>query len=112
MSHGFDRLGRATGGGFYDYDDEPQLWSGLKVFERRRHGLSDEDIRDRLRYTQIRAALSATADEPGSGWGFADDGGQVSAFVARTGDAAVRERLAQLADRFGKRFVPAPPHKD
>ena len=55
MAHGFRRGGRAAGGGFYDYPAgaEPQLWSGLKVFERGAREVDDASLAERLR-TAIR----------------------------------------------------------
>jgi 3-hydroxyacyl-CoA dehydrogenase len=51
MAHGFRRTGRASGGGFYDYTGgaEPQLWSGLKVFERGAREVDDASLAERLR---------------------------------------------------------------
>ena len=51
MAHGFRRTGRASGGGFYDYTAgaEPQLWSGLKVFERGAREVDDTSLAERLR---------------------------------------------------------------
>jgi len=51
MAHGFRRTGRASGGGFYDYTTgaEPQLWSGLKVFERGAREIDDAKLAQRLR---------------------------------------------------------------
>ena len=51
MAHGFRRAGRSTGGGFYEYPAgaQPQLWSGLKVFERGAREVDDAAIAERLR---------------------------------------------------------------
>jgi len=51
MAHGFRRTGRASGGGFYDYaaSAEPQLWSGLKVFERGAREVDDASLAERLK---------------------------------------------------------------
>ena len=51
MAHGFRRTGRASGGGFYDYTTggEPQIWSGLKVFERGAREIDDATLAERLR---------------------------------------------------------------
>jgi len=50
MAHGFRRTGRASGGGFYDYtaSTEPQLWSGLKIFERGAREIDDAALAQRL----------------------------------------------------------------
>jgi hypothetical protein len=119
MAHGFSRMGRWSGRGFYDYEDgeAPELWPGLKVFERRRTALAPEDLRDRLLFAQALAALRAleegdvaSADEAdrGSllGWGFSERSGGVVAFIEKLGLQAFSERARKLAARYGPRFEP------
>ncbi|MGB7183454.1 MAG: 3-hydroxyacyl-CoA dehydrogenase NAD-binding domain-containing protein, partial [Burkholderiaceae bacterium] len=51
MAHGFNRLGREAGAGFYDYDyedDPPELWEGLSAFARGSHKADPGDCADRL----------------------------------------------------------------
>lgn len=68
MAHGLQRMGRADGGGFYEYDDaddeddERELWSGLKAFERRGVNLPEADIGDRLRFAPVVAWLHARTE--------------------------------------------------
>lgn len=119
MAHGFGRLGREAGRGFYDYEDgeEPELWSGLKVFERRRAAVPAEDLRDRLLYAQAVASLRclasgviASADDANRssilGAGFPQALGGTLAFVERIGQAAFDARARELAGRYGERFTP------
>lgn len=68
MAHGLQRMGRADGGGFYEYDDDEvdeggdrELWSGLKAFVRRGVALPMADIEDRLRFAPVLALLQAVA---------------------------------------------------
>jgi 3-hydroxyacyl-CoA dehydrogenase/enoyl-CoA hydratase/3-hydroxybutyryl-CoA epimerase len=113
MAHGFKRLGRAAGAGFYDYGSEPaSLWSGLKTFERRARQLPVEDIRDRL----VTAATLAALDTPPS----AEDAALTSVLgpsvpvnrndaaqlLSGTAGAAFASRARELAARFGARFEP------
>ena len=110
MAHGFKRMGKADGRGFYDYDfDPPQLWSGLKTFERRGKSLEIADISDRLLFS---AALSALPDH-----GTADlavrsilgsrmpaDAHQAKAWIDSIGAARFSSRCEALSERFGARF--------
>jgi 3-hydroxyacyl-CoA dehydrogenase/enoyl-CoA hydratase/3-hydroxybutyryl-CoA epimerase len=119
MAHGFRRMGRAFGSGFYDYPQgEPrQLWSGLKAFERRSRSIAPEDIRDRLLYIQaietVRClqegvvAGSAQANV-GSilGWGFPSYTGGTAQFADHVGVPAFVARARELASRYGTRFEP------
>jgi 3-hydroxyacyl-CoA dehydrogenase/enoyl-CoA hydratase/3-hydroxybutyryl-CoA epimerase len=114
MAHGFRRLGRSAGGGFYDYSsDPPQLWSGLKTFERRGRKLESVDVRDRLILAGAIAAIGASAGTtPGSvpavfGGRIPGDAAQARAMVAATGgEAAFVARANDLTARFGPRFQP------
>lgn len=119
MAHGFNRMGRAAGRGFYDYDDEdpPQLWSGLKVFERRRVAIPVADVRDRLVYAValaaadcLRRGVVASAEDAnlGSvlGVGLPAQSGGALAFIARTGRDSFAARASELAAKYGPRFSP------
>lgn len=122
MAHGFNRMGRAAGRGFYDYDDDhdaPTLWSGLKVFERRRISIPAEDIRDRLLLAQVLGAIdcleagvignASEADLASRlGAGFPQGSGGAMTFVERSGRAALAARARELAQRYGERFKPDP----
>ena len=123
MAHGFDRMGRTSGRGFYDYDadDEepgaPSLWSGLKVFERRRVSIDAADLRDRLLYVQllesIRCLQSKLVSSPGEADAMAvrdcafpaSRGGPLS-FADGIGLHEVLGRARALTKRYGERFAP------
>jgi 3-hydroxyacyl-CoA dehydrogenase / enoyl-CoA hydratase / 3-hydroxybutyryl-CoA epimerase len=116
MAHGYKRLGREHGAGFYDYPaNEPKrLWSGLKVFERGGKAIPGEDVRDRLLYAAaieglrrlddpatLRAEAVALAEVLGPGFPACDP----VAFVQSVGLREFAERAQQLAARYGDRFV-------
>ncbi len=118
MAHGFRRMGRDAGAGFYDYDDDGTraLWSGLKTFERRARSMPDEDVRDRLLFVQALEALrcfeegvvTSTEDADAAsvaGWGFPAATGGPLAFVKRMGTDRFAARAAELAERYGDRFA-------
>jgi 3-hydroxyacyl-CoA dehydrogenase/enoyl-CoA hydratase/3-hydroxybutyryl-CoA epimerase len=120
MAHGYKRLGRAAGAGFYDYPEgEPKaLWSGLKVFARGAKAQpSPEDIRDRLLYAQALETLrcmdegvleSVRDANIGAilGWGFPAWTGGTLQFINHVGIQRFTERAAELASRYGERFNP------
>jgi len=119
MAHGFKRMGRAYGGGFYDYpqDGEKSLWSGLEVFERGGRAIAFEDVKDRMLYAQAietvrclqEGVLTSTRDANiGSifGWGFPAYTGGTAQFVNHVGVQAFVDRSRELAQRYGERFTP------
>jgi 3-hydroxyacyl-CoA dehydrogenase/enoyl-CoA hydratase/3-hydroxybutyryl-CoA epimerase len=119
MAHGYKRMGRAYGGGFYDYpaDGPKELWPGLKNFERGRKRVPPEDVRDRLLYVQAietlrcmqEGVVASTRDaDIGSifGWGFPAYTGGTVQFVDHVGVARFVERSRELASRYGERFEP------
>jgi hypothetical protein len=96
MAHGYSRMGKAAGAGFYDYNETPpQLWSGLKTFERRNRGIPAQDITDRLTHAAMLAALS-TDDSTDSELIAASLGPKIAASAAQALDmlsAADRHRF-------------------
>jgi hypothetical protein len=113
MAHGYKRAGRAAGGGFYDYTSEPpELWSGLKTFERRSRQLDPADIRDRLLYAACLGALDVATDTSEGalaqtlGEAVATNASQARAQMQRIGADAFLARARDLATRFGARFEP------
>ncbi|MCZ7561701.1 MAG: 3-hydroxyacyl-CoA dehydrogenase family protein [Burkholderiaceae bacterium] len=119
MAHGFKRMGRAHGGGFYDYPEhgEKTLWPGLKVFERGGRSIPFEDIKERMLYVQAietirclqEGVLESTRDANiGSifGWGFPAWTGGTIQFVNHVGARAFAARAQELAQRYGERFAP------
>jgi len=114
MAHGYSRLGKTAGAGFYDYNDTPpQLWSGLKTFERRNRGIPAQDITDRLTHAAMLAAL--TVDDSTDGELIAANfGPTIAASAVQALDllpAADRhrfiDRCRELAARYGARFEPS-----
>lgn len=120
MAHGFQRKGRATGSGFYDYyddeDEDPDLWSGLSAFLRHSVKLPADDVRDRLRYIvwvellnslKARALPSAaTADVAARAADLWADTAAAPLAALRALDAdEVERRAAELTERYGQRFA-------
>jgi 3-hydroxyacyl-CoA dehydrogenase / enoyl-CoA hydratase / 3-hydroxybutyryl-CoA epimerase len=119
MSHGFKRMGRAYGAGFYEYPEgaEKHLWEGLNKFVRSNKHVPNEDIRDRLLYVQAletvrcmqEGVLESTRDANiGSifGWGFPAYTGGTAQFVNHVGVANFVKRAQELAVKYGERFNP------
>ena len=118
MAHGFKRLGRAEGGGFYDYPEgeAKRLWSGLSVFQRGAKPISNEDIRDRLSMIQSIETMRCLEEgvvqhehdaNIGSimGWGFPAHTGGTLQFVHHWGVKAFLSRAKELQTRYGDRFM-------
>ncbi len=121
MAHGFRRMGRDAGAGFYEYEDDGtvSLWSGLKAFERRAAKVPEEDVRDRLLFIQVLEAFRcldegvidsiADADEVLLRSGhFPADAGGAPGFIDRVGSSMFLDRAQALAARYGDRFLPTP----
>ena len=120
MSHGYKRMGRAYGAGFYDYTaDGKTLWSGLKTFERGAKNIPFEDAKDRMLYAQAietvrcleEAVLDSTRDANiGSifGWGFPAWTGGCAQYVNHVGIQAFVQRADELAAKYGERFAVPP----
>ena len=115
MAHGYSRLGRAAGAGFYDYNETPpQLWSGLKTFERRNRGIPEADITDRLTHAAMLAALTIddSADSELMAASFGPNIASSSAHVLEMLPEADRhrfiDRCRELSTRYGPRFEPSP----
>jgi 3-hydroxyacyl-CoA dehydrogenase/enoyl-CoA hydratase/3-hydroxybutyryl-CoA epimerase len=119
MAHGFRRMGRDAGAGFYEYEDDgsASLWSGLKAFERRATKLPAEDISDRLLFIPALEAVRCVDDGIVGSLADADaalvhlalfpaDTGGASAFINRMGTRAFVERAQALAASYGERFQP------
>lgn len=119
MAHGYRRLGRAHGAGFYDYADDgtSELWSGLKSFTRSARQVPAEEIRDRLAYVQALEALRCLQDgviddkEAANiasivGLGFPEITGGAIDFVNSVGVDKFAARARELAAKHGERFEP------
>jgi len=114
MSHGFNRMGKAHGKGFYNYDtDPPTLWAGLKVFEKRNVNIPEQDILDRLLFATVIGALQ-TSEEEAAGidpelktyippeWPLSRQ--QALSWIDNYGEERFATRLAELAAAYGRRF--------
>ena len=120
MTEDAKRLGRANGGGFYEYPDNGRkyLWPELKTyFPLSKNPLSQEEIIDRLRFIQAvetircyeEGVLNSVAEANiGSifGWGFAPFKGGTLQFVNDYGIKQFIERTKELAEKYGDRFLP------
>lgn len=113
MAHGFRRLGRAAGAGFYDYlPGEPaELWPGLSAFERGAAPIDEQDVIDRLLYAPVLESLRCLQDEA-AGRQHRDDAPRDAGaslvrpaeVIGRIGAARFLERADALAARYGERF--------
>jgi 3-hydroxyacyl-CoA dehydrogenase/enoyl-CoA hydratase/3-hydroxybutyryl-CoA epimerase len=119
MAHGFKRMGRADGGGFYEYPEgeAKHLWPGLKAFERRAKRVPDEEIRERLLYVQSIEAVRCLQEgvlenvrdaNIGSifGWGFPAYTGGAIQLINHVGPSAFVARAREFASMHGERFEP------
>jgi len=120
MTDKVKRLGRANGGGFYEYPENGKkyLWSNLiKYFPIGDSSLKQEEMIDRFLFAQsvetIRCyeegVLTSVADANiGSifGWGFAPFKGGTLQFVNDYGIKDFLERTKELAELYGDRFLP------
>jgi len=113
------RLGRKSGGGFYEYatDGTKHLWPDLgKHFPLAKEQPDFEDVRKRLMYIQsLEAArcleeniIDASNADVGSilGWGFPAALGGVVSQIDTVGLARFVEECDRLAQRYGARFLP------
>ena len=116
MAHGYRRMGRASGAGFYEYEDDGSrsLWSGLKAFERRSARIPVEDVRDRLLFIQSIEAVRCLDESHRIGstnatlwcWGFPLRAAAPQPFIDRW---VSRHRGAAhaIAKSYGERFAPS-----
>ncbi len=115
-----NRVGRAAGGGFYEYpaQGKKQLWSGLREqFLRADQQISKDDVRDRMLFIQaietvrcLQENVLRTVAEAniGSifGIGFAAWSGGALQFINQHGLEDFIERARYLAEQYGERFEP------
>ncbi|GMT99805.1 3-hydroxyacyl-CoA dehydrogenase NAD-binding domain-containing protein [Corallococcus caeni] len=120
------RKGRSTGGGFYDYADGKRtgLWEGLtKHYTKPGHTIPFEDMKERMLFAEAidtvrcfdEGVLRSVADaNVGSilGIGFPPWTGGVVQYIngyegpSGTGPRGFVTRARQLAERYGKHFLP------
>jgi 3-hydroxyacyl-CoA dehydrogenase/enoyl-CoA hydratase/3-hydroxybutyryl-CoA epimerase len=125
MVEGLARLGRKSGGGFYDYaaDGNKHLWPELAThFPRLREQPTLEEVKKRLMYIQsIEASrcldekiVNARDADVGSilGWGFPAALGGVVSQVDTVGMASFVAECDRLAQLYGARFVPSQKLRD
>jgi len=115
------RLGRKSGGGFYDYaaDGSKRLWPELAThFPRAKDQLRVDEVQNRLMYIQSIEASHALAEnivcardaDVGSilGWGFPAALGGVVSQVDTIGIARFVAECDRMAQLYGSRFLPPP----
>lgn len=124
MVNEFNRLGRSTAGGFYDWaDKQMSLWPGLKMLEWPDIDVPLQDVKDRMLYIPSLAAVKLldekvleTAGEANVasilGIGFPRWTGGVIQFINHTGVSEFVRRAQELAKRYGDRFEPPQSLKD
>lgn len=113
-----NRLGRKSGGGFYDYpkDGKKHLWAGLaEHFKHLAEQPSVEEVKTRLLMAQaVEAARvwdkgviqSAVAGDVGSilGWGFAPYTGGIYSYIDAMGVDEFVKECDRLAKQYGDTF--------
>ena len=122
-----DRLGRKTGAGFYDYDDQGKrqgFWPGLATeWPQRPEQPELSEIQHRLMFAQALEAVRALQDgvlqdiregDVGAilGWGFAPWSGGPFGWLDMLGAAHAAGIAETLAGKFGPRFAPPDLLKD
>ncbi len=117
---GLGRLGRKSGGGFYDYPagEKKRLWPGLATeFPLAAVQPQVEEVRNRLLYIQAletvrcmeEGVIEHAADaDLGSilGWGFPAWTGGTLSLIETVGLAPFVKECQALAKKYGKRFEP------
>jgi 3-hydroxyacyl-CoA dehydrogenase / enoyl-CoA hydratase / 3-hydroxybutyryl-CoA epimerase len=119
MAHGYKRMGRAVGRGFYDYGEPGrELWPGLKTFERGARRVPTEDVADRLAFAVALEAVrsleaggvtgAATARTIGMTGKLPVHAPEALKLVDELGLQRFEARARELAARYGERFDPPP----
>ncbi len=120
------RLGRKSGGGFYDYpaDGKKQLWKGLEeYFPLAEEQPTLEETKERILYAQLIPAAQCFAEgivpDPQSadlgaifGWGFAPWTGGPMSHIDTIGLETFVRRADSLAQKYGARFAPPQKFRD
>ena len=120
MTKTVNRLGRANGGGFYEYPENQKkyLWPQLQThFPPAKNPLGQDEMIERILFIQvietIRAyeenVVTSVADANiGSifGWGFDSNKGGTLQFVNNYGIQEFEKKSIQLEKKYGERFKP------
>lgn len=116
----FERLGRKSGGGFYNYPQEApkRLWPGLHEKYPKRNDQPDVDeVKKRLMYVQsvdaARCLEEGVLTDPrdgdvGSilGWGFPPYTGGAVSYIDFVGAGVFVEECDRMSNAYGERFSP------
>ena len=116
----FARLGRKSGGGFYDYPEQApkRLWPGLPENYPKRNDQPDVDeVKKRLMFVQsvdaARCLEEGVLTDPrdgdvGSilGWGFPPYTGGAVSYIDFVGAGDFVAECDRMSDRYGERFAP------
>lgn len=112
------RVGRPTGQGLFDYDEDGAApWPGLVALFPATSVIPHEDVRSRLLVTQsleaVRALEDGVLNDPLSGdvaavlgWGYPVHLGGPFAYVDGMGAARIVDQARELARDYGSRFDP------
>lgn len=120
------RLGRKSGGGFYDYpaDGKKTLWQGVAdYFPPAKTQPSADEVKERILYAQLIPAAHCFAEgivhDPQSadlgaifGWGFAPWTGGPMSYIDTIGVDAFVRKSESLAQKYGARFNPPQKFRD
>ena len=120
MTEKINRLGRAQGGGFYEYPENGKkyLWPELQThFPIAKDPLTQDQMIERILFIQaietIRAyeenvVTSVAEANIGSifGWGFSPEKGGTLQFINDYGIKKFEKRSQELYKKYGKRFTP------
>ncbi len=120
------RMGRKSGGGFYDYpaDGKKSLWKGIAdYFPPAKTQPSADEVKERILYAQLIPAAQCYADgivpDPQSadlgaifGWGFAPWTGGPMSYIDTVGLETFVRKAESLAQKYGARFNPPQKFRD
>ncbi len=120
------RLGRKSGGGFYDYpaDGKKSLWKGVAdYFPPAKNQPTPDEVKERILYAQLIPAAQCYAEgivhDPQSadlgaifGWGFAPWTGGPMSYIDTIGVDAFVRKAESLAQIYGARFNPPQKFRD
>ncbi|MDZ7628603.1 MAG: 3-hydroxyacyl-CoA dehydrogenase NAD-binding domain-containing protein [Parvularculaceae bacterium] len=120
------RMGRKSGGGFYDYpaDGKKSLWKGIAdYFPPAKTQPSADEVKERILYAQLIPAAQCYAEgivpDPQSadlgaifGWGFAPWTGGPMSHIDTIGVETFVRKAESLAQKYGARFNPPQKFRD